>query len=274
MRAVWAEDFVLVDRRPVTGWPTLRGRVEVESWLRQLLTMSPDLRLSGEFIEGDAECRIVRYAWSGHAAERDGGGELDDDSTQIGVVRDGLFCYGEIHPPDADIELLRARREELRPLARRRPGIDLPPEPLESERALLRFVEALDAGEWGTVRHLLDPQFTLTDHRMLRTWSEVRDRDAYVAHERSLREHVMGFTRRYEVVAATDAACAGRLIAPGSMVDGGGVFEIALNAVFEWREARCVRVQLFDADDEAGMLAALRRLHAGYSADPARSENP
>jgi hypothetical protein len=33
-------------------------------------------------------------------------------------------------------------------------------------------------------------------------------------------------------------------------------------------------VQLFDADDEAGMLAALRRLHAGYSADPARSENP
>jgi ketosteroid isomerase-like protein len=273
-RSLWADDVVLVDRRPATGWPVLRGRAELEEWVYHLHTISADLSHSFEFIEGDQECAIVRLTYRGYATEADGGGELEDAATHVSIARHGLACYCEAYKPDADIELLRARREELRPLARRRPGADLPLEPLESERALLRLVNALDAGAWETVRDLLDPRFMLIDHRMLRTRGEVRDRDAYIARERSLRENVIGFIRRYEVIAATEAACAGSLIAPGSMVDGGGSFEIALDAVFEWREARCVRVQLFDADDEAGMLAALRRLQADVAAPPATSEDP
>jgi hypothetical protein len=58
------------------------------------------------------------------------------------------------------------------------------------------------------------------------------------------------------------------------MADGGGPFEIATVNVFEWRAARLVRLELFDADDEAGMLAALRRLQADVAAPPATSEDP
>jgi hypothetical protein len=57
------------------------------------------------------------------------------------------------------------------------------------------------------------------------------------------------------------------------MADGGGPFEIAVGVILEWRAARCVRMQLFDADDKAGMLAVLRRLQADVVAPPMMWEN-
>jgi hypothetical protein len=275
MRSWWAEDFVVVDRRPATGWPVLRGRGEAEAWLRHWLTMSPDLQQSFELVEGDDECAILRNVIVGHATKDDGGGEIEFASVTVAAARDGLLCYTEAHPLEADMEMLRARRKELRPLARRRPGIDLPPEPLASERALLRFVEVFDAGEWDTLADLLGPRFALVDHRSVSVLGdEVRDRDAYLARERSLFENAVECTRKhYQVIAATDAACAIVVVMRGSLADGGGPFEIALGNVLEWRAARCVRMEFFDADDEAGMLAALRRLQASAVASPASSEN-
>jgi ketosteroid isomerase-like protein len=276
MRAVWADDLVMVEQRPATGWPVLRGRAEAEAMMRHLLTMSPNLKFAYELVEGDDECAIVRYAVRGQATEADGGGELDLTATHVTVTRHGLICYMERHAAEVDIEILRARREEVRPLARRRPGIDLPPQPLASERALLRFIDVLDAGEWDTLADLLDPRFALVDHRRISVLGdEIRDRDAYLARERSLFESAVECTRRhYEVFAATDTACVVSMAVRGSMADGGGPFEIAVGVILEWRAARCARVQLFDADDEAGMLAALRRLQADEVAPPAQSENP
>jgi len=198
--------------------------------MRHLLTMSPKLKFSNELVEGDDECAIGRYGVRGQANEADGGGELDLTVTHIAVARHGLICHMERHAADVDIDILRARHEELRPLARRRPGIDLPPVPLASERALPRLIEVLDAGEWETLADLLDPGLALVDHRRVSVLGdEIRDRDAYLARERSLFENAVECTRKhYEVIAATDTAYAAIVVVRGSMADGGGPFEIAV----------------------------------------------
>jgi len=131
------------------------------------------------------------------------------------------------------------------------------------------YAQGATRRDWTSVEALLAPSFLAVDHRRLRVFDAL-SKAAFLRYAQG----VIGFTRRYEVIAATEAACAGSLIVPGSMAGGGGSFEIALRAVFESREARCVRVQLFDADDEAGMLAALRRLQADGAAPPATSETP
>jgi ketosteroid isomerase-like protein len=256
IRSVWPEDVVSVDRRPMTGWPVLRGRAESEAWLRHLLTMSPDLQWSFKFIEGDAECGIVCYKARGHATESDGGGELDLSFTHLSVVRGGLTCYIERYTAEADLDMLRARCGELRPLARRRAGAELPIEPLPVEHATLRFTAAIDAGDWTAVTTMLDPRLVVLDHR----GADPEDRESFVARLRAR----SGGTSRYTVFAASDSVSAGVLAAGGDTV----------GAVMDWQPGTCRGIELFGADDEAGMLAALARLRAAASAPSARAENP
>jgi hypothetical protein len=47
-----------------------------------------------------------------------------------------------------------------------------------------------------------------------------------------------------------------------------------IGAVMHWPGGTCTRIEAFAADDDAGMLAALRRLQADGAAPPATSENP
>jgi len=254
--AVYAEDCVAVDRRPGTGWPVLRGTTEIAIWQRHWLTMSPDLQESFEILEGDDECAIARYAYHGHATEADGGGELNFAALNVAVARGGLAGYLEFYEPDADIEMVRARREELRPLARRRPGTGLPDEPLPVEHATLRFTEAIDSGDWTAVTTMLDPQLPVLDHR----GGAPCDRDTFVTRLQAL----PGGATRYTVFAASDALIAGVLTTGGHRV----------GAVMDWQADTCTRIELFDAADETGMLAALRRLQDDAPASAAGTENP
>jgi hypothetical protein len=49
----------------------------------------------------------------------------------------------------------------------------------------------------------------------------------------------------------------------GHLNEGGGPFELCWRGLFVARYELIVRYELFDEDDEAGMLAALARLRAG-----------
>jgi hypothetical protein len=218
--------------------------------MRHLLTMSPDLRFSFEFVEGDDECAILHDTYFGHATEADGGGELQDGCVDLVVARGGVLCYIEFYQPDADIALLRARREKLRPLARRRPGAKLPIEPLPVEHTTLRFTEAIGAGDWNAVTDMLDPRLVVVDHCS----AAPGNRESFVARLRA----VSGIASRSTVFAASDSLIAGVLTVGGD----------AVGAVMDWQADRCGRMELFDADDEAGMLVALDRLRTA-SAPPA-----
>jgi len=253
-----ADDFVLVDRRPVTPWPVLRGRAEVEVMWRDLLTMGEDARLSFEFVEGDDESAIVRYGGRGHAVE--GGGEFEIIAGNVAIQRRGCFAYGEVFDPD-DLETMRTRRDELRPLARRRPGTDLPAEPLPIEHQIMRIFAALDAQDWDSAAATLAPGMHVVDHRA--TSGEVSHRAVLIAGQRALADNLVHLERHYEVIAATDTAGAVLVTVCGSRVDGGGPFAQALGAVLEWHGEFCVRVEFFDPQDEAGLVARFEELAAG-----------
>jgi hypothetical protein len=222
--------------------------------IRHFITMSPDLHSTFEFLEGDTECAVMRYAVQGHATEADGGGELEVAVTEVAVVRGGLVCYCEIYPPDTAIELLRARGEQLRPLARRRPGAKLPIEPLPVEDAMLRLTKAIDAGDWTALTTMLDPRLVVLDHR----GGAPGNRDMFVARVRA----ASAGASRYTVVAASDSLSAGVLT----------LGDESVGAVMDWQPGTCRRIELFDEADEAGMLAALARPRAASPAP--RSEKP
>jgi hypothetical protein len=240
--SAFSEDFVLVDKRPATPWPVLRGPAEIEPMWRDLLTMWPDFHMFFELVEGDDESAILYYGGRGHANPAAGSGESELVVGNVMVTRDGQFCYCEAFPPD-DLQAMRVRRQELRPLARRRSNTGLPLEPLAAEHAVLRLTDAIEAREWPAVNELLDSRLVLLDHR---AGSPGRDRDGLLAH---LRAHV-GAASRYQVAAATDTATAGVLTVAGQ----------ALGAVALWRAGTCTRMELFDAADEAGLRARFERL--------------
>jgi ketosteroid isomerase-like protein len=255
LRSLLTEDVVVVDRRPATGWPVIRGRPEVAATMRDLLNMAADLHESFELIEADMECGIVRRALWGHAAEADGGGAFEASVVQVAVLRGPLACYIEMHPPDADLAMLRTRRERLRPLARRRTSAELPTEPLPVEHATLRFTKGIGAGDRTAVANMLDPGLRVLDHR----GGDPEDRESFVARLRAASREAS----RYTVFAASDSLSAGVLTTGDD----------TLGAVMDWQADRCTRIELFDEDDEAGMLAALARPRATASAPPARPDN-
>jgi hypothetical protein len=86
------------------------------------------------------------------------------------------------------------------------------------------------------------------------------DRESFVARLRA----ASGGASRYTVFAADDSLSAGVLTAGRDTI----------GAVMHWPGGTCTRIEAFAADDDAGMLAALRRLQADGAAPPATSENP
>lgn len=266
----FAEDYTLVDHRLATGWPTISGRAQFLAMWRDLLTMSPDETMHSELIEGDDEVAILRYTGRGHAAE--GGGEFEIPTTVVAVARAGLLMRSDVHEPDADPATLRARAEHLRPLARRRAGVDLPLEPLAVEGSVMRLFHALenagDTGTWGAVHALGTPDMRIVDHRPASTFGdEVRDMDAFVALQQALAASSYAVTRRHELVAASELRTAGIHTARGRLVDGDGDFELSNCLIIEWRDDGVAwRAEFFAADDEAGMLARFAELD--QAADP------
>jgi len=242
MASVFSDDFVLVDKRPVTGWPTLRGPAEVVAMWRDMLTMWPDIQHYFELVEGDDETAILYYGGGGHVIQDFGGGEFDNLSGSVAIARDGLCCYIEVFDSHA-LEPMRARRQELRPLARRRTGTSLPLEPLAAEHSALRLTDAAQAGDWVTVTELLEPSLVVHSHR---AGTPIRGRDGLLARLRELAD-----TRcRYVVWAATDTASAGILTSGGS----------TLGVVMSWRAGRCNRLELFEPADETAMRASFEQL--------------
>jgi ketosteroid isomerase-like protein len=243
MTSVFSDDFVLVDKRPATGWPILRGPAEMEAmWARNTLTIWPDAQHFFEFVEGDDETAILYYGGRGHANQELGGGELEDLGGSVAVMREGLLCYMELFNTDA-LEAMRVRRTKLRPIARRRSNSGLPLEPLVAEHAVLRLTDAIQARDWSAVEELLDPRLVPLDHR---PGSPIRDRDGLLAHLQALSDTAC----RYQVRAATDRASAGVLTVGGQ----------PMGAVMLWHADRCTRLELLDRDDAPGARASFERL--------------
>ncbi len=270
--ATMAEDFRMVERRPVTGWSPTVTRGELIATFQSLVEMSPDLQASFELIEGDDEVALVRWGWAGHAGDADGGGRFELQDLHVNVARDGRALRLEPYVVETDLEDLRARAQELRPLARRRPGVDLPTEPLPVEGYHLRYFAEADrasrTGDWEVWKQLVAAELTSVDHRFASTLGEVRGRDDFLAREMSLAASSHDRCTNYELIAASQTRSASRLAVQGRMADGGGPFELAVACLAEYRDGRVTRYELYEPDDEAAMLARFAELEGTEAPEP------
>jgi tetratricopeptide (TPR) repeat protein len=109
---LYAEDFVLVDHRPL-GWVERRGRAATEETLRSFFEGVPDYRVEfNEVLACDERVIALRMTWRGHS--RDGGGELALLYAAVVVVEDGLATSVDLYEHD-DREGMLERFEELSP---------------------------------------------------------------------------------------------------------------------------------------------------------------
>jgi ketosteroid isomerase-like protein len=271
LRALYAVDCLLVDRRPA-AWSRICGRAAMVEMYESFVALSPDVQQWFARLESDDEVAIIRWGWAGHAAAADGGGAFADAVTSIVVVRDRAVVYVEQHPDRAHTELapLRARAEELRPLARRRPGIALSDEPLPVERCLMETLDALEqaaaTGSWEAFRSRLAEDFTTVDRRQVPTLADATTRESFVAYEMSLAASATGLRRPYELLAASHTLTAAKTTVVGHLSDGDGPFELSTCFLNEWRDGVCLRIEFFDVDDEAGMLTRFAELEVGSGA--------
>jgi ketosteroid isomerase-like protein len=126
--------------------------------------------------------------------------------------------------------------------------------------------------DWDRVRGCFAPDLETVDHRCIRTLGLDRPGgEGFVERVRGLLALAADACPTVEPLAELDRTATALVVWSGHLNEGGGPFELCWRGVFVAREGLIARYELFDEDDEAGMLAALAQLCA--SAPPASSES-
>ena len=136
LRAIFADDFTLVDHRSLAMWD-VDGPDDVVGSSANMQTV-PDVRLRLETIAADGDVVATRQAWSATSQ----GSVVEVRVGQVAVVRDGRILVSEQFEPD-DEAAIRARFEELRP-----------PRSSPASARPVEFVRLVNAGDWDGLEAL------------------------------------------------------------------------------------------------------------------------
>ena len=138
-------------------------------------------------------------------------------------------------------------------------------------RTQLRFADAYNARDWEGVRATFADDYHQVDRRAV-GWEPIRDAEGMLAFMQTWAQEAGDVLIQMDrVVAIEDDVLAGVLRGTGTFE--GGAFEIASGTVSLCRDGRFVHAEVFEADDDAGMLEAFERFRRGVRAigDPASS---
>jgi ketosteroid isomerase-like protein len=110
LRSLYAEDFELIDHRPMP-WDGARGGEEMTSLIEGAFELSPDAEVTVDILDDDGgEVVAWRQTWSGTFGA---GGRAESVIDTVTVVRDHRFVRSELFEPDQEDEM-RRRLAELR----------------------------------------------------------------------------------------------------------------------------------------------------------------
>jgi len=129
---------------------------------------------------------------------------------------------------------------------------------------VLGLTGALVNRNWNHVKGCFAPDLDAIDHRRVRTLGLDRPGgEGFVERVRGLLALAADARPTVEPLAELDGIAMTLIAWSGHLNEGGGPFEVCWRGVFVARDELIVRYELFDGDDEAGMLAALARLRSG-----------
>jgi ketosteroid isomerase-like protein len=136
---------------------------------------------------------------------------------------------------------------------------------------VLGLVDAIVDRDWDRVEACFAPDLETVDHRSVKTLGLDRPGGGgFVERVRGLLALAADARPRVEPLAELDGIAMALIVWAGHLNEGGGPFELRWRGIFVARGGLISRYELFDEDDEAGMLAALRRLPADGAGRPRR----
>jgi class 3 adenylate cyclase/ketosteroid isomerase-like protein/tetratricopeptide (TPR) repeat protein len=246
---LYVEDWASVDHRRL-GSEEIRGLDACRNLHESVLAVSPDMRLAyDEVLACDERVIAARAAWRGHL--QDGGGEAESLMGLVTVVEGGREVRTDVYEYDDDLAMI-ARYAELG--GGQGPLGDRPP-----ERYLALWIQAHAARDMrGLAELTADP--TVLDHRSL-GWEQVLGEKHASSAVRSGWEVTAFFHLEVEeVLACEDCVIAARIAWRGSMLAGGGLFEIPSGLVAGVDSGLAVSWDLYEPDDREAMLGRFAEL--------------
>ncbi len=251
---LYADDWVLTDRRTLALWGQVKGREAQAALNASVLAVSPDTSFElDEVLACDQRLIAVRGKWLGSGP--DGGGESTVDVGGVWVIESGLAVSGDVYELD-DRQAIIARYVELGG------GLegfgDRPPERLLAEYAR-RYARFTQEPEPYLELHCDD--FSMIDRRELALWEEVRGRDGAGAIARSAFAATADLRLEVdEVLVCDDCVIALRGSFRGHALDGGGEVEVPMGSVVVLEDGLLKRIEQHEPEDSEGMLARYREL--------------
>ncbi len=247
--ALYAPDYEGLDRRPL-GWERVDRAAAVEL-NRTAVDVAPDAVVTTEVLAvGDAISARI-HEFRGHAA--DGGGEVDVTLGAVAVHADGLIAREEFL--DADRDAILARFDEL--LVERAPTPTL--------RTAAEYVRRYNARDWAGLRELFADDIEHRDHREVGLW-HVEGADDLVAQLAQTAQVTPDVRASLDVLAHDTGLLATRHRWNGTFE--GAPMEVRVGQVTAVQDGRYVRIEQFEPDDDAAIMARFEELRREH--DPVR----
>ena len=246
--ALHAEDFVLVDHRPL-GWGEAHGRDALAELVRSALSASDDVHFEIEDVLACDGERVIagRGGWRSAGSRTAGSWEIEIGFVTVG--EDGLLNSHDFYEPD-DTDAVLARYAELSVAAADSPAA----------RAFTETVRRFAAGDWDAIEALVTEDIVLVDRRTM-SWDEVSGPTQVAELFRSVT--APGATLAIEPLVDDG----GDVVMYRSRISGGGgrvgEWELVIDNVTVLRDGRIARLEQFDQADEEARIRRYEELRAG-----------
>jgi ketosteroid isomerase-like protein len=247
--AMFAEDIVRVDHRKI-GWEDIQGRGAVREHYHSLLDMWPTLRVAPQEVIA-CDDQVIALTETTHGTSAETGSTAELSFGVVARIENGLITHWDQYDP-GDRWAMIARYAELG--GGHGPLGDRPPERLV-RRVILCYAEQ----DVGAFFDMFTDDFVMIDHKKLGGF-ETDKRG-----QRGLFESIVSASLdvRFEVrevLACDDHVIALTYAFCGHAADGGGAFEIPSGIVCVVADGMWRRLERFESDDRAGMLARYAEL--------------
>jgi hypothetical protein len=212
-----------------------------------------DARMRVDHLGELGEVWLGSVAWVGHQNET--GGEFAIPMRAVTGTREDKLARIELFDVEDERGALRAMTRLLAPQTAR-------PVPVATD-LVVGLANALVDRDWERANGYFAPDLETVDHRRIRTLGLDRPGgEGFVERVRGLLALAADAQPRVEPLVELDRIAMALIAWSGRLDEGGGPFELCWRGVFVARDEVIARYELFDEDDEAGMLSALARLRA------------
>jgi ketosteroid isomerase-like protein len=245
-----AEAYVHHDQRRLGLWGSVRGRDAWRREIRPTFSAGSDARLQCTEVLAHDE-QVAACIWSFTGTWR--GGPYESTMAMLLTVEDGLLTESEFLDPE-DRQAVIARYAELG--GGRGPLGDRPP-----EQHVAEFIKRHARHDIDGMLELYRSDAVIVDHRGI-GWEEVRGHQGLRELTRSAYDAAWDLHVEIDEV----LACDDRVIAmlwtwrASTSTDGGGAIEIPVGRVAIVDNGKFVRIDQYDPDDRAAMMARYAEL--------------